>query len=332
VALPFAEETQQLPMSDETTATVETPRELCGYPVDSSLSETGSTYLAIGPGGRGVVLKKMDDDCLLRGQLHPSVRERLARVRELAHGGVANLYGVGRDGGEEDGDAEKNGGEKSGAEKDGGEKSGGEKSGGEKSGGEKSGAGAGQAWLIWEYVEGRPFDEYAADPTLSLRDLAAAGRELALALDLLHMQGIVHGSIGGGNVIVSPAGAVRLTHVSPLLYTDPGPDAEAVIHLLESAVAARGESESPLGALLAQARAEKLGLRPLAARLAALIESRELETHGDDRARDDRPRRLAKYAAVVVALIGLALGILAWRAAATPALRAKVQEWMQRKG
>ena len=74
-------------------------------------------------------------------------------------------------------------------------------------------------------------------------------------------------------------------------------DTEAVIHLLESAVAARGESESPLGALLAQARAEKLGLRPLAARLAALI--------------------------------GIAAGIVAWRAAATPALRAKVQEWLR---
>jgi len=296
-------------MSDQPTATAETPQELCGYPVDSSLSETGSTYLAIGPGGRGVVLKKLDDDCLLRGQLHPSIRERLARVRELAHGGVANLYGVGRDGGSGESAADV-----------------------ETNGGEKNGTGIGQAWLIWEYVEGRPFDEFAADPGRSLRDLAAAGRELALALDLLHMQGIVHGSIGGGNVIVAPAGAVRLTHVSPLLYTDPGPDAEAVVHLLESAVAARGEAESPLGQLLARARTENLGLRPLAVRLAALIESRELETYADDRARDDRPRRRAKYAAGIVALIGIALGILAWRAAATPALRAKVQEWMQRKG
>jgi hypothetical protein len=304
-------------MSAQTTATVETPHELCGYPVDSSLSETGSTFLAIGPGGRGVVLKKLDDDCLLRGQLHPSIRERLARVRELAHGGVANLYGVGLGGGgaEIPADSEKNRAEKNDAEKN-------------------STAAGGQAWLIWEYVEGRPFDEYAADPGRSLRDLAAAGRELALALDLLHMQGIVHGSIGGGNVIVAPAGAVRLTHVSPLLYTDPGPDAEAVVHLLESAVAARGEAESPLGQLLARARAEKAGLRPLAVRLAALIESRELETYADNQSRDDRPRRRAKYAAGIVALIGIAAGIVAWRAAATPALRSKVQEWFsaQRPG
>src|SRR5687767_13638500 len=91
--------------ASETSNPPATPSELCGYPVDSALSPSGSTFLAIGPGGRGVVLKKMDDDCLLRGQLHPSIRERLGRVRELAHGGVANLYGVARDGAAADGAA-----------------------------------------------------------------------------------------------------------------------------------------------------------------------------------------------------------------------------------
>src|SRR5688572_18804095 len=70
------------------------PRELCGYPVVEALAR-GQTYLAIGPGGRGVVLKKLDPDCLLGELLHPNVRERLSRVRELATAGVANLYGVG---------------------------------------------------------------------------------------------------------------------------------------------------------------------------------------------------------------------------------------------
>ncbi len=56
------------------------------------------TYLATTSGGRRVVLKMLEPDCLLDGQLHPSVRERLARVRELAEKGVANLHGVERDG------------------------------------------------------------------------------------------------------------------------------------------------------------------------------------------------------------------------------------------
>src|SRR5437870_11901269 len=45
-------------------------------------------------GGRRVVLKRLDPDCLLDGQLHPSIRERLNRVRELPLTCVANLIGV----------------------------------------------------------------------------------------------------------------------------------------------------------------------------------------------------------------------------------------------
>src|SRR5215213_7746608 len=73
------------------------PVELCGYSVVESLTPD-ATYLAIGPGGRGVTLKKLDPDCLHRGLIHPDVRDRLSRVRELAHAGVANLFGVGKAG------------------------------------------------------------------------------------------------------------------------------------------------------------------------------------------------------------------------------------------
>ena len=82
------------PMDQTQANQVVTPTELCGYPVDSALSPEGTSFLAIGPGGRGVVLKKLPEDCLLGDALHPSIRERLARVRELAHGGVAIRVGV----------------------------------------------------------------------------------------------------------------------------------------------------------------------------------------------------------------------------------------------
>src|SRR5687767_7624906 len=95
------------------------PAELCGYPIDGPLSDTGTCYLAIGPGGRGVVLRRMPAECVVEGQLHPLIKERLTRVREIAHAGIANLHGVGR---ETDG----------------------------------------SAWMIWEYVDGRTFGEYAA--------------------------------------------------------------------------------------------------------------------------------------------------------------------------
>ena len=63
-------------MTEGTTHPDQARTEICGYPVDSSLSDKGC-YLAIGPGGRGVVVKRMEDNCLLKGQLHPAVRDRL---------------------------------------------------------------------------------------------------------------------------------------------------------------------------------------------------------------------------------------------------------------
>lgn len=70
--------------------------EIGGYSIIRALSD--QSWLAEAA-GRRVVLKLLDDDCLWKAQLHPSVKDRLARVRELAHPGVANLYGVERDGG-----------------------------------------------------------------------------------------------------------------------------------------------------------------------------------------------------------------------------------------
>lgn len=278
-------------MSGTRAATSDMPEAICGYPVDSALSD--NSYLAVGPGGRGIVLKRMEDDCILKGQLHPAVRDRLGRVREVAHGGVANLFGVERD--------------------------------------------AGAAWLVWEYVEGEPFDRYAAHADRSLRQLAVVGRDVALAVDLLHTQGIVHGALHGGNVIVTPADAVRITHVSPLLYDDPDEDATAVVVMLVSAVALRGGENSSLGWLLARARDERISLRALAARLAALIESRELEEPGGEVSEEDRrPRRLALYGAAFVALLGAGAGIVTWRMAVSPELRATIKDriagWVRPQG
>jgi tRNA A-37 threonylcarbamoyl transferase component Bud32 len=82
---------------DEPTNEPATPTSIGGYAIERELAPQ-RTYLATAAGGRQVVLKMLDPDCLLDGQLHPSVRERLARVRELAEKNVANLHGVERDG------------------------------------------------------------------------------------------------------------------------------------------------------------------------------------------------------------------------------------------
>jgi tRNA A-37 threonylcarbamoyl transferase component Bud32 len=245
------------------------PAEICGYVVDSALA-ADQTYLAIGPGGRGIVLKKLDTDCLVRGLLHPSIRERLCRVRELAHAGVANLHGVGREGE--------------------------------------------NAWLIWEFIEGQTCEQYLAAGDRKPRDLLVLARELILSVDSLHMQGIVHGAIGGGNVIIAPDNAVRLTHISPLLYTEMSVDVEAVVALLERAVQSRGERGSPLGQLLADTARQPMSLRLLGTKVAAMLETRDQRPEPTGEAAVRNVRRRALLAVAVIALLGLALGVVAWRA------------------
>src|SRR6185295_6925895 len=66
------------------------------YRIERELAE--GTFLAAETSGRRVVLKMLDSDCLLKGALHPMIKDRLGRARELAHLGVANLHGAERDG------------------------------------------------------------------------------------------------------------------------------------------------------------------------------------------------------------------------------------------
>ena len=54
------------------------------------------TFLCADVSENVVVLKRLDDDCLHRNQLHPSIRDRLAKVRELAHPRIATLRTVER--------------------------------------------------------------------------------------------------------------------------------------------------------------------------------------------------------------------------------------------
>src|SRR5882724_5742640 len=83
-------------MGSDATIPVRSATTLCGHVVTRILVPD-QTFLAKGPGERAVVLKALDSECMLRDSLHPSVRDRLGRVRELAHPHVANLFGVERE-------------------------------------------------------------------------------------------------------------------------------------------------------------------------------------------------------------------------------------------
>jgi len=133
-----------------------------------------------------VVRKRLDDDCLLDGELHPSIAERLARVLELPVSSVANLHGVERD---EHG-----------------------------------------VWLVWQFIDGITLDEFASQ-SHSQAERDSIVRELRLAVAAMHSHGIVHGAIHARNVIIDSRGRVCLTHISPLLYSDPADDIREVERL-----------------------------------------------------------------------------------------------------
>jgi hypothetical protein len=251
------------------------PREICGYQVERELT-SGVTYLGVGSGNRKVVLKRLDEDCLLGKALHPSIAERLNRVRELAHVAVANLHGVVREGTD--------------------------------------------TFLVWEFVPGSTFDERLASPDRPVLELLVLAREIILHVESLHMQGIVHGSIAGGNVIVGADGSVRLTHISPLLYSEPVADFEAVVALLRSAADRCPDRHAPLRTLLVEAAETGMNLRTLGARIAVLLESGG-KPPAIERAPERRLRARTLVEILVVAVLGLALGWGVWRAFDGGALR-----------
>src|SRR5947209_3782035 len=177
-----------------------TQSSICGRRVIETLSD-GHTFLTQ-DGGRKYVLKKIEPDCMLEAQLHPSIRERLARVRELAHAGVANLHGVERDGDD--------------------------------------------AYLVWDYVEGTPYDEYSAGK--SEPELNRLARDLTLAVEAMHLRGIIHGSLHPRNIFVRSDGSLQLTHVSPLLYSDPQYDVDALTQLTGISASSLAELRAKLSA------------------------------------------------------------------------------------
>jgi hypothetical protein len=232
---------------------------LPGYRIEQELNPT-QTYLATASNGRRVVLKRLDEDCLLKGQLHPLIRDRLARVRELAHLGVANLCAVER---------------------------------------------CGEfAFMVWEYVEGQTLADYIAAHGGKCGIPRALGYELAVCVESLHALGIVHGAVHDRNIIITPSGAIRLTHVSPLLYNDLSVDVEATLYWL---------GEMGCQAALEEIPAESPPLRDVAAHLAAWSKGAANQTPalavGDT---GSGIRRRTLLAAGAVAIVGMSMAAAAF--------------------
>jgi serine/threonine protein kinase len=253
--------------------TGQAPFTIGGYEVVRELA-ADRTWLAVAPGGRLVVLKLLDDDCLWKAQLHPNIKDRLGRVRELAHVRVANLHGVERDGGQ--------------------------------------GGLVYMVWefvcgktldefaLSPDCAKGQLL-AVARELVLSIEMLHARG----IVHGAIKPSNVIIDPDGQGQ---GDGQGVTLTHVSPLLYADPSEDLRAVTAALRQIVERRGESQTPLARLLEDAPAQDLSLRQLAGRIGALIEGRDAEPAPDSDPQDSvRIRRRTLIGAAATAVLGIAL-------------------------
>jgi serine/threonine protein kinase len=64
--------------------------------------------------------------------------------------------------------------------------------------------------IVMEYVAGRPLSQLMAEGPLAPGQAAALGRQIALGIAAAHAQGVVHGDLKPANVLVTPAGVVKV--------------------------------------------------------------------------------------------------------------------------
>ena len=68
----------------------------------------------------------------------------------------------------------------------------------------------GAPMIVMEYVAGRPLSQLPGEGPLAAEQAAAIGRQIALGIAAAHAQGVVHGDLKPANVLVTPAGTVKV--------------------------------------------------------------------------------------------------------------------------
>jgi len=69
-----------------------------------------------------------------------------------------------------------------------------------------------QPYIVTEFVEGVSLDTYLRQRTISINDALPILRQLAVALDTIHQQKMLHQDVRPNNVLIGPAGHVQLTN------------------------------------------------------------------------------------------------------------------------
>jgi serine/threonine protein kinase len=68
----------------------------------------------------------------------------------------------------------------------------------------------GAPMIVMEYVAGRPLSQLLGEGPLAREQAAALGRQVALGMAAAHAQGVVHGDLKPANILVTPAGTVKV--------------------------------------------------------------------------------------------------------------------------
>src|SRR5262249_29233972 len=68
----------------------------------------------------------------------------------------------------------------------------------------------GAPMIVMEYVAGRPLAQFLEEGPLATKQAAAPVRQVARGMAAAHAQGVVHGDLKPANVLVTPAGTVKV--------------------------------------------------------------------------------------------------------------------------
>ena len=84
----------------------------------------------------------------------------------------------------------------------------------------------GHSFIVMEYVEGQTLGALLADGPLTIEKTLDIGVQLAEALAFAHAHGVVHRDVKPGNIIVTPAGRVKLLDLGLARISRPSPTAD----------------------------------------------------------------------------------------------------------